>query len=115
MAGSLAVYMCANATILEFYGGNPDLGIASYTQVVSRTADKETLNRGSTDPMDREAGSCDDGDDCFVTCSHAFQAASCVVAEIRSIPLVKSDPNFSLKNLRSDWHRPLLYRPPRIS
>lgn len=122
VAGLMALYMCANVTVLEYYGGNPELGIVSYRQVVLDRDDRGSIDEHSTSILissprsgDSDSEVPDDGDDCFVTCSHTFQAASCLETQLNDVVVSQRDPNFLVRQIESDWHRPLFYRPPRIS
>jgi hypothetical protein len=119
-------YLCADVTVLEYFCGNPSLGIPSYSQVIevksqpieasstSSTQGNFNVSRSSKD--DRETDIPLDGDDCFCCSSHATISYNYLIISL--IPVIsrrQRETVFSNPQDHSDWHLPPSYRPPRIA
>ena len=119
-------YLCADVSVLEYFCGNPSLGIASYRQVIevnsppAKTSDKviaeNTINATHPSKHDEETDIPIDGDDCFCCSSHAtFSYSYLVVSLLPVTSRQQRDPDFSNPQNHSDGHLPPSYRPPRIA
>jgi len=119
-------YLCADVSVLEYFCGNPSLGITSYRQVIEFNGQPAKISetvvaRGSIDAVpsskhDKETDIPIDGDDCFCCSSHATVSYSyLVVSLLPAIHQQQRDPDFSNLQNHSDGHLPLSYRPPRIA
>lgn len=75
-------YLCADVSVLEYFCGNPSLGIVSYRQIVefnppSAEASKTSAAQNTVDDLgsskhnEEESDIPFDGDDCFCCSSHA--------------------------------------------
>lgn len=116
----LLFYLIADVTVLEYFCGNPDLGIVSYTQAVAKAsmkskADKRVFIQSPTDSSkhDSESNTEPDGDDCFCCCSHALQ--SVFIVENRLPVIEEQIQNSFTRKMQSNPHLTLSYRPPRIA
>ncbi len=115
----LFFYLIGNLTVLEYFGGNPDLGILSYTQVAEPTITAETASfQNSSDrsrSSERENDSNDqlDGDDCLATCTHCILA----VISMESDLIIHDEQviNQSTRHIHPDPHPTSFYRPPRTA
>ncbi len=121
----LFVYLCADLSVLEYFCGNPSLGIASYRQIVeiklqptelSETAfAQNTIDASQLPDRDREPNIPLDGDDCFCCSSHALIGGANLIVSLSPVVPQHHDPVFSNRQNHSDWHLPPFYRPPRIA
>ena len=74
-------YLCADVTVLEYFCGNPSLGIPSYRQVVDANPQSEHVSKTiftqktiAADPSSKDERDTEipfDADDCFCCSSHA--------------------------------------------
>ncbi len=118
-------YLCADVTVLEYFGGNVSLAIASYRQVVETNSQPAKLSqtafaRNTTDvsrssKRDRETEIPWDGDDCFCSSSHAVISYNYSVVSLVPVFYPQRDPSFPNQKNHSNWHLPASYRPPRIA
>ncbi len=119
-------YLCADVSVLEYFCGNPSLGITSYRQVVKvnsppvKTSEMDfaqsNIDTSRSSRHDQETDIPFDGDDCFCCSSHATVSYSyLVVSLLPAIHQQQRDPDFSNPHNHSDGHLPPSYRPPRIA
>ncbi len=119
-------YLCADVSVLEYFCGNPSLGIVSYRQIVeidppSAEASKTSAAQNTVDDLrsskhDREESDIPfDGDDCFCCSSHAVITYNYLIVSLIPVAHQHYAPNFSNGRSHSDWHLPPFYRPPRIA
>ena len=115
----LFFYLIGNLTVLEYFGGNPDLGIPSYTKVAATTSSAEiasvqnATNISQSSRQDSESYIRPDGDDCLAACTHCILAV--VSIESRSIIIEEQVVNQRTKHLQPDPHPTSFYRPPRTA
>lgn len=123
MAVLMFFYLCADVTVLEYFCGNPSLGIVSYGQTVDikpspvNAAEMASVDVSHSSKDDRETEIPLDGDDCFCCSSHATISYNYLIVSL--IPVVgqqqQRETLFSNPQDHSDWHLPPSYRPPRIA
>lgn len=115
----LFLHLVANYTVLEYFGGNPELGIVSYRHIISITA---SATRQSSAPVLIAHGSLQktddasfdlDADDCLASCTHCIQLAAALSA---GTTLVEEHMGqITIAPLEPDPHLLALYRPPRVA
>lgn len=119
-------YLCADVTVLEYFCGNPSLGISSYREVVeinpppvkaSRTTSaQDTIDVSRSSEGDRETNIPLDGDDCFCCSSHATISYNYSIVSLVSVNIGQQRESvFSNQQNHSDRHLPPSFRPPRIA
>ncbi len=119
-------YLCADVTVLEYFCGNPSLGIASYRQIVEinpqpakaseTSAARDAVDVSSSSKHGQEESDIPiDGDDCFCCSSHAVVAYNYLTVPLSPIVQQHYAPNFSNRQSHSNWHLPPSYRPPRTA
>lgn len=117
-------YLCADVTVLEYFCGNPSLGIASYREVVEiKSPPAEKLSQTSfaqnritdsrSSKQDGESEIPIDGDDCFCCSSHAIVSYTSLIVTPKLVFSRPQAPNFSRRQNSSEWHFPPFFRPPR--
>jgi len=121
----LFFYLCANVSVLEYFCGNPSLGIASYRQAVEINPQlaknvETTVARNTTDATqlpdrDQEPSFPLDGDDCFCCSSHALIGGANLTVSLIPVVPQNHDPVFLNQQTHSDWHLLPFYRPPRTA
>lgn len=109
--------------MLEYFGGNVSLGIASYRQAVkihspagetSRTDfARNSIAVSSSPKRDQETEIPWDGDDCFCFSSHALIGEVNFVVTLDPVIRQHHDTVFFHRQNHSDWQLPPFYRPPR--
>lgn len=122
----LFFYLLANVSVLEYFCGNPELGIVSYRQAVTieklPTENEKTVfvtfsaDDYNSSHQDQKPDIPLDGDDSFCCSSHATISYNYLVVSL--MPVIhqqQSSPVFSNSQNHSDWHLPPSYRPPRIA
>lgn len=115
----LFFHLIGNYTVLEYFGGNPDLGIVSYNQVCSKFASAKansitpSVNVPPCRGNDEDQAGQLDGDDCLAACTHSLQVAA--FFETRAITAELQTQNQNIKRLQPDPHLPTFYRPPRTA
>lgn len=122
----LFFYLCADVSVLEYFGGNVSLGIASFREVIevnpqpAKTSQavlaQKTIDASRSSKRDRESEIPFDGDDCFCCSSHAAISYNYLIVSL--VPITHRQQRklifFNSQN-HSDWHLPPFYRPPRIA
>lgn len=109
-------YLIGNLTVLEYFGGNPDLGIISYTQIATTISTEvvsvqNASNNSQSSRQDNESGIQLDGDDCLASCTHCILGV--VPIEIRQPVLEEHFVNQITRHLYPKPHPTSFYRPPR--
>ncbi len=103
-------------TVFEYYGGNPDLGISSYTATpvtASRTTTTSPDSVGFPLPTNSDQGESQlpDGDDCLASCTHSI--AGVFAVELFEPSIVTPVASENLRDWLPDPHPASFYRPPR--
>lgn len=113
----LFFYLIGNLTVLEYFGGNPELGIVSYRQVskISKTADLPSpLIFADDSRSSRQGNKSDidpDADDCLATCTHSILGLPVIE---NPCPLPDLQVSWTtVKHVVPDPHPTSFYRPPR--
>ena len=115
----LFFYLIANLTVLEYFGGNPELGIVSFRQVSeqSKTVDSSLpLSFAGNSQSSRQSNTSDielDGDDCLASCTHSI-FASPVIGNGHPVPALRVSFT-NIKHVVPDPHLTSFYRPPRTA
>lgn len=119
-------YLCADVSILEYFCGNPSLGIVSYRQIVEvspqsvkaseATPTQNTIDASNSSKHNQEESDFPiDGDDCFCCSSHAVITYNYLIVPLSPVIHRHYAPNFSNRQSHSNWHLPPFYRPPRVA
>ena len=116
----LMFYLIADVSVLEYFCGNPELGIVSYSQVVKKVSAKskdfkcDTVKSSPEFPkQDDDSDIQLDGDDCFCCCSFALQNFFVIIYRLPHIE--KHLQNSYIRAMQSNPHLSLNYRPPRFT
>lgn len=121
----LFVYLCVDVSVLEYFCGNPSLGIISYRQIIEIKQQPTELSeaafvQNSVDDSrlpdrDREPNIPLDGDDCFCCGSHTLIGGAILIDSLSAVAAQHHEPVFSNRQDHSDWHLPPFYHPPRTA
>lgn len=113
----LFFYLLLNLTVFEYYGGNPDLGIRSYTEIaaiVSHPAATQSDSVQCALPSNSDQDESQlppDGDDCLASCTHSIPGAFAIEPLLPVI--VTAIASETSRDLLPDPHPASFYRPPR--
>ena len=115
----LFFYLIGNLTVLEYFGGNPELGIVSFRQVSekSQTTTSSSPHSFADDSQSSRQGNNSDieldGDDCLATCTHSIVGFP--VIENRHPIMELQVSSTTVKHVVPDPHLTSFYRPPRTA
>jgi hypothetical protein len=120
----LLLYTVADVSILEFYCGNENLGIPSYSQTIAspHQSNQETetslianaSGRSSSAPERETPESPVPSHECICSCGHVLVAS--YHFEPHLLPLsYRQQYNFYLRSRHSESHLAATFRPPRLA